>query len=181
MKTNKRIVIVSCLALMMTAVFRLHATVALWLSADELILQADRVVIASLREPGRAAWDAAGMHIYTTYRFDVEEDLKGTGNHTVEIIQPGGEVGDLGQWVAGTSHFRPQERVLLFLAQISFGGYRTVGMSQGVFDFQSEPQIELLVQRVDGLAYPDRSAPALRLERQAFLAKIRSAARGQQP
>lgn len=58
--------------------------------------------------------------------------LKGNPGPTVIAMQPGGEVGDVGQHVDGVARFTPGEEVVVFL-EARGGRWLVAGMVQGKF------------------------------------------------
>jgi hypothetical protein len=73
-----------------------------------------------------------GRRVFTQIDVDVKEAIKGQPPKTVSVIQPGGEVGDIGQLVSGTAHYAVGEEVVLFLERHG-PNFRTVGMAQGKY------------------------------------------------
>jgi hypothetical protein len=147
------------------------ASTARRLSEDELITEADRVVTVTLKEPGKSAWDSEFKRIYTTYSFEVEEDLTGTGEKNFDLVQPGGEVEDIAQRADGFPTFNPGDRVVLFLRK-SDAGYRVVGLSQGVFELRKDNGVEKLVQRLERLHLIGDQKASLQIERGHLLNQI---------
>jgi hypothetical protein len=162
-------VLLSLVALSATS----FASTARRLSEDELITEADRVVTVTLKEPGKSAWDSEFKRIYTTYSFEVEEDLAGTGEKIIELVQPGGEVDDIVQQVDGFPTFSPGDRVVLFLRKTA-AGYRVVGLSQGVFETQKNGGTEKLVQRLERLHLIGGQKTPLQIERSHLIQKIQN-------
>jgi hypothetical protein len=64
----------------------------------------------------KSSWNEAKTRIYTKTTLEVEEYLKGkkSDNH-VDIITPGGEVGDIGELYTHLPRFEENEEVLVFL------------------------------------------------------------------
>jgi hypothetical protein len=147
------------------------ASTARHLSEDDLVNEADRVVTATLKEPGKSAWDSEFKRIYTTYSFEVEEDLAGTGEKNFDLIQPGGEVEGIGQRVDGFPTFSSGDRVVLFLRKTD-AGYRVVGLSQGVFESQNDNGVLKLVQRLERLHVIGGQKASLQIERSHLLKQI---------
>ena len=63
-----------------------------------------------------SSWDKTKSRIYTKVSLQVDEYLKGTNNDNfVEVIYPGGEVGDVGEIYTHMPTFEDNEEVLVFL------------------------------------------------------------------
>ncbi len=91
-----------------------HATVIARESIEQMT-QASEVVIRGRVLRTEAQWDEAHRSIWTYAEVKVEEALKGTAPMIILVRSPGGEVGDIGQLVAGAPRFEVGEDVVLFL------------------------------------------------------------------
>jgi len=140
---------------------------------SQLVSFSDRVVVARLDAPGKSAWGPKRMRIYTTFTFEVEEDVAGRGPSRVTIVQPGGRVGHLAQITQGYPSFKVGDRLLLFLRR-SQAAYRVVGLSQGVFDFHINNGRKIVAQKIEGLSFIDDAGHPLLFERAEALSKIRA-------
>lgn len=80
-----------------------------------------------------AGWDEPHARIWTWTEVVVNESLKGKASAVVLVKQPGGEVGGIGQQVAGAATFREGEDCVLFLepAPDEPGAFRVSGLSAG--------------------------------------------------
>lgn len=76
-------------------------------------------------------WTRDRLRIVTDVEISVDGALKGAAPRTVVVLQPGGQVGDIGQAVEGLARFRPGEEVLVFLERQGPERYALVGMAQG--------------------------------------------------
>lgn len=77
--------------------------------------KADVILTGKVTEK-QSSWNASKTRIYTKTTVTVDEYLKGnqTGN-SVEIITPGGEVGDIGELYTHMPTFKNNEEVVVFL------------------------------------------------------------------
>jgi hypothetical protein len=99
-----------------------------------------------------AKMSADGSRITTHVWVEVAESLKGQGASTVEIVQPGGEVGDVGQKVSGTVHLKVGDEVVGFLERRGPERFMFVGMAQGCYRVErsSDGKAAFAVQDAEG-------------------------------
>lgn len=78
--------------------------------------------------------------IYTYVTIQVDEVFKGAPVSTVHLEELGGQVGEWIHYVPGVPHYEEGEQVLVFLHDLQKNGlYRTYGMVQGAFRFETDP------------------------------------------
>jgi hypothetical protein len=70
--------------------------------------------------------------IMTDTEISVSQMLKGQTAASVVVMQPGGEVGDVGQHVSGVARFSPGEEVVVFLEKRG-DRYFVTGLGQGKY------------------------------------------------
>jgi hypothetical protein len=75
-------------------------------------------------------WSRDGRRILTDVQLRVLERISGECADTLQLVQPGGEVGDLGQKVDGVPPFAPGEEAVLFLERQG-RVHALVGLAQG--------------------------------------------------
>jgi hypothetical protein len=110
------------------------------LGFDELAVRAQRVVVGTVSsvEPRWAERDGNRI-IETVIDLTVETELSNaSAGPTVRIVQPGGQIGDVGMVVSGLPEFRAGEHVLVFLRvtgvdEQGVTEHAVVGMAQGKF------------------------------------------------
>jgi hypothetical protein len=171
-----RQIILFIVALVLAAVSseRASASSAVRLPLDRLAELADRVVVAELVAK-RSAWGSKHLRIFTTYRFKVNESIAGSDERVIEIVQPGGTVGRLTQHVAGYARFAEAGPMLLFLEHKGSGaGLRVVGLCQGVFGLHRVDGRQVLVQRLEGLHFPNDAGRPILLEWKTARERIRT-------
>jgi len=108
-----------------------RASLLLALDTPTMVAEADTIAVVDVTA-ARAAWDARHQRILTTIELDVVESWKGSAAPAarVQVVQPGGTVGDVTMVVHGMPRFLPGERALVFLrGPIDRGG--VVGLAQG--------------------------------------------------
>ncbi len=106
------------------------AAVALQQSVESLARASDAVVRGKVRRHA-ARW--AGGRILTDVEVRVSEVWRGHGPARLTVTVPGGEVGPIGQIVAGAPSFRDGEDVALFLVRGPAGAYGVTGLGLGKF------------------------------------------------
>lgn len=165
-----------------------HATVVKDESIETMTAHAHAVVRGTVRSVQPMA-DRTGR-IWTYVEVAVAETLKGDVPKLVLVKQPGGEIGARGQWVAGVAKFQPGQDCLLFLERAADEAqvHIVYALAAGKVDFEAKGDSVVAVRHLDGLAFaaPGSTAtrPVTTLDtlgtREAFLARVRAAARGAQ-
>lgn len=108
------------------------ATTMLAQDVAALTCSSDAVVRGKVKKV-ESRWTGDHRQIVTDVTIDVDEFIKGKGNKTVQITQPGGEVEGIGQKVSGLASFTPGEEVVVFLARQGSDRFMVTGMAQGKF------------------------------------------------
>ena len=106
------------------------AAVALQQSVESLARDSDAVVRGSVQRRA-AGW--RGGRIFTEVEVRVSEVWRGRAPARVTVTVPGGEVGPIGQLVAGAPSFRDGEEVVLFLKRGPAGAWGVTGLGLGKF------------------------------------------------
>jgi hypothetical protein len=102
------------------------------LSVEGLTRTSDAVVRGQVRKMTSILSDD-GRRIFTLVDVDVSSTWRGDRVASVQVIVPGGVVGDIGQRVDGAPTFAGGEEVVVFLNRAEAGGYRVSGLAQGKF------------------------------------------------
>jgi hypothetical protein len=108
------------------------ATSMLVQDISALTRSSDAVVHGKVKKV-ESRWTGDRRQIVTDVTIDVAEFIKGKGDKTLVIHQPGGEVGEIGQKVSGLASFAPGEEVVVFLEKHGAERYLVTGMAQGKF------------------------------------------------
>lgn len=116
-------------------------------SDRELVGRADAVVVATVG--GAEAREHADGFVYTEYRFEVEEVLKGkiAAGSLVTVAEVGGLVPHKGLVIEGSATYAKGDRVLAFLRQRPDGTYYTASMELGRFRYTRDAYGRALVVR----------------------------------
>lgn len=125
-----------CVSIVMLAMAALAAgaTTLEKMSVEEMVQQSTAIV------RGRAAAAGSvqrGSMIYTVYRLQVTEVLKGSVSSSAEVYVPGGTYGRYRQSIAGSPVLEPGVEYVLFLWASPRGLVQVIGLSQGVFQIKT--------------------------------------------
>ena len=136
------------------------ATTLMRMSLDQLA-EASTVVIRGHVIGQETLWNAARTRIYTYTTVAVDQTYKGNPASTLVIQQPGGTIGNVRVFVAGTVRFHTQAAYLLFLERSAAdpSKFLPVGMMQGAYRIYRDAttQEERLILPMGSLL---RGAPA---------------------
>ena len=158
------------------------------LSAEAAVVRTERIedlaAAAQLVARGtvqsvEAKWDRSHRAIYTYAQVTIAERFKGGNQRSVRVRQPGGEVGEIGQHVAGAAGFKTGEELVLFLEPVADepATYTLVALSAGKVQLDDRRAHRQLT----GLAAADAPGSLRTLgddalgPREAFLARVRAA------
>ena len=101
------------------------------LDLPQLIVKSNLVVQARLTDKSSIRWNG---HVWTKLIFSVDNFLKGDGPSTIQVMQPGGRIGNQITAVAGTRVFNINNSYCLFLwAANNQDAWQIIGLSQGTF------------------------------------------------
>jgi hypothetical protein len=100
------------------------------LSLDDLITQSTAIVRGKVLNSYTAT---SGPVIYTHYRIQASETLKGPARGVVEIQLPGGVANNLRQSFAGVPQFKAGDEYVFFLWTGKTGSTQVLGLTQGLF------------------------------------------------
>jgi len=108
------------------------ATTMLAQDVAALTRSSDAVVHGKVKKV-ESRWTSDHRQIVTDVTIDVNEFIKGMGNKTVVVMQPGGEVDGIGQKVSGLASFAPGEEVVVFLERQGSDHFTVTGLAQGKY------------------------------------------------
>lgn len=114
------------------------------LSLDELAQKSTFIMRAKIL--GSYA-DFRGSVIYTHWKLQVVESLKGADQAAVEVLVPGGIAGRFHQDVPGAPRLVAGSEYLLFLWTSKSGSTYLTGLSQGVFELSKNGGTDLMATR----------------------------------
>lgn len=116
--------------LVLAAAFGLPAATLERLSEEDLIRKSTEIVEGKVVATGAVM---RGPLVYTTYRIQIKETLKGAAAGQIEVAVPGGRYGAMVQNFAGSPVLAEDQSYLLFLWTSRSGLTQVIGLSQGLF------------------------------------------------
>lgn len=125
-------------------VLPLGATTLEQLSIDQMIEKSSLIVRGKVSESHAVR---RGSMIYTVYRVDVAEQLKGTRASSVEVLVPGGTLDGMRQSFAGTPVLKSGSEYAVFVWTGGSGVNYIIGLSQGLFDIEKSADGQLQLKR----------------------------------
>ena len=125
------LLIVGLLALLTAA--PVHATTLVRLTLEQLAMASSNIVRARVISQ-ESRWNAEHTRIFTYTKLAVSQSLKGQAASTIEIVQPGGSVGNFHVRVPGSAALHLDKEYVLFLEPSKqTQNYIVVGMAQGAY------------------------------------------------
>jgi hypothetical protein len=168
--------------------FAAGATTLVAQDVAKLTANSDLVVRATVARAS-SRWAADRLRIVTLVELQVAETYQGAPASTVQVLQPGGVVGDVGQSICGTASFSEGEEVVVFLEANPGGKFLVTGMAQGKFRVERStdgravfavPELEVDARLVDpatGQSSPAASQARVPLKLDELVKQIRVAAK----
>lgn len=120
------------------------ATTLQKLTYDEMTAKSTEIVRGKVTATGSTL---RGPVVYTTYRIQVSETLKGKLAQEVQVAVPGGRHGSLVQTLSGSPKLEEGQEYLLFLWTSSSGLTQVIGLSQGLFEVKRDAKGEMMITR----------------------------------
>lgn len=155
---------VTALAVLLAAVVvntSAHATVVRALDVAQKARIAQAIVVARV-EKQEPRWMTEGGAVKTIVTLTVEQTLKGkpTKGQKIQVVIPGGRIGDLVHEVSGTSSYTAGERAVLFLEPHP-DGWVELGIGIGKYDVKDVGGVATVTHdpKVALLKSPDAQAP----------------------
>ncbi len=114
------------------------------LSVDQMI-QKSTLVVRGTVSGSYAAF--RGPLIYTHWKIQVQEELKGNAAGSIEVVTPGGRANDLEQTFSGSPSLAEGSQYVLFVWRSPTGLHHLVGLSQGALTVKDDSKGSALVTR----------------------------------
>ena len=131
------LVVCSCLA-------SLPAATLERLSLDDLISKSTAIVRGTVTESWAAS---AGPIVYTHYKIQVSENLKGNARNWVEIVVFGGTVNGVHTSSAGSPSLKTGDQFVFFLWTSKAGLTQIMGLTQGLFTLPQDGSTDPMATR----------------------------------
>ncbi len=127
------------LLLLVLAALPASATSMMRMDVPALTRASDVVVRGTVvRKASR--WTQSRRRIVTEVDISVAEAFKGSAQGgTVRVVQPGGEVGDIGPRMEGLASFTEGEEVVVFLERRGGDAFAVSGLAQGKYRVERSP------------------------------------------
>lgn len=140
-----------------------QATTLEKLSLDDMIQKSNAIV------RGKVVGSYAafrGSMLFTHYRVEVAERLKGGLSGTIEVSVPGGMLGNVRQVIPGAPRMEAGAEYAIFVYTNRSGLNLVIGLCQGLFDLRANGAGDWIlarppagVQMVDGAGQPTEDKP----------------------
>ena len=153
-----------------------HATTMMALPLPQLTAAAGAILHGTVTGV-RSDWNAERTHIFTFVTVHADRYFKGQLGPDVTIMEFGGTVGGLRQYIPGTPQFTPGEEVILFLSLHPPMYPAVLALSQGKFSVVRDPATgqRLIARDLYGAAIRGRGDPlAVPPTLSAFEAQLQS-------
>jgi hypothetical protein len=122
----------------------IHSATLQQLSMNDLIVKSTAIVHGKVTGSSAAFTNKI---IYTHYTIQVSEQLKGSNQTSIDVVVPGGTVGNLRQSFSGTPTFNVGDDYVFFLWTSSAGLTQVLGLTQGLFSVAQEGSADPMTTR----------------------------------
>lgn len=137
-----------CLLLALSAASQSTASSVLQMDLEALATRAERIIVGVCDE--RTIEETDGL-LHTRMTFVVRQALKGAVQDRITVLFPGGEKGEIRQWIVGMPAFEPGEEVVVFLSSPDhLGRVWPIGLAQGKFQVWRDEAGNARVRPSDG-------------------------------
>lgn len=117
-----------------------QATLVPALSLRGLIDQSEIIVHGRVTRSW-AAWDSAHKFIWTHYRLDIIDHVKGNPGPSVTVSEPGGSLDGVNMRISGAPDYEVSEEAIVFLYRTPVGYLRATGYAQGKYTVTPETRV----------------------------------------
>jgi hypothetical protein len=138
----QKVLMLGCLVAALTP--PLPASTLQQLSLDDMIRLSTTIVHGKAQQ---TVSSYSGSIIYTHYKVQVSETLKGPAASQLDIAVPGGAANRFQQTFAGAPILAPGQDYVLFLWTSKSGLTQIIGLSQGLFVVSTNSAGQLMVMR----------------------------------
>lgn len=166
----------SMLAWALAALIPAQATTLTKASLDNLIEKSTSIVRGRVVS---SSTGARGSLVYTYYKIQVLDRLKGTATDQVQVQVPGGSFGGVQQSIAGAPRLSDGSEHVFFLWTGPSGARHLLGLSQGVLDVTKNVAGDVMVSRqaseatvVDAATGQAASQDTIRMKLSEFTSRV---------
>ena len=117
-----------------------YAALVSSLSMQEMIGQSELIVHGRVIRSW-AAWDSGHKYIWTHYRIEVIDPIRGNPGASVVASEPGGRVDGINMSASGAVEYRQGEETIVFLYRTPIGYFRATGLGQGKYTVASDGRV----------------------------------------
>jgi hypothetical protein len=117
-----------------------QATLVPALSLRGLIDQSEIIVHGKVTRSW-AAWDSAHKYIWTHYRLEIIDRVKGNSGASVTVSEPGGSLDGVNMSISGAPNYGIGETAIVFLYRTPVGYLRATGYGQGKYTVTPEMRV----------------------------------------
>ena len=117
-----------------------RATLVPALNLSGLIDQSEFIVHGRVTQSW-AAWDSAHKYIWTHYRLEVIDGVKGNPGSSVTVSEPGGSLDGGSMSISGAPEYAIGETAIVFLYRTPVGYLRATGYAQGKYTVTPEMRV----------------------------------------
>jgi hypothetical protein len=122
----------------------LHGATLQQLSMNDLIVKSTAIVHGKVASSSAAF---SGKIVYTHYIIQVSERFKGGNQTSIDVVVPGGTVGNLRQSFSGTPTFNVGDDYVFFLWTSRAGLTQVLGLTQGLFSVAQDGSMDPMTTR----------------------------------
>ena len=88
-----------------------------------------------------AAWDSAHKYIWTHYRLEIIDLVRGNAGASVTVSEPGGSLDGVNMRISGAPEYGVGETAIVFLYRTPVGYLRATGFGQGKYTVTPEMRV----------------------------------------
>jgi hypothetical protein len=125
-----------------------QATLVPALSLERLVDQSEIIVHGRVTSSW-AAWDGGHKYIWTHYRIDVLDPIRGSRGASVVVSEPGGSLDVVNMRISGAPEYAVGEEAIVFLYRTPIGYLRATGYGQGKYTVTPHKRVHANLNGID--------------------------------
>jgi hypothetical protein len=95
------------------------------------------------------AWDGGHKYIWTHYRIDVLDPIRGNPGASVVVSEPGGSLDGVSMSISGAPGYALGEEAIVFLYRTPIGYLRATGFGQGKYTVTPQVRVHASLQGLE--------------------------------